>query len=457
MMGGVHDVAASILTFLAGRGITVKPIYPLGAAVYGCNLRSTPSDEILDALQTAMATRGFLVFKEQGILTGDEQVAASELWGARKMHSTHGVHPRAPNKHIFRLANDREVGILGVGPQWHNDGSFERGVFSHVGYHIIKVPEGGGGTVFAHQGAAFDALSPEEQERWQRLISVNSNSGVLHPVVHEHPISGRKSVYLHLGMTGAVLEAFPKEGEPNTLERLRLLEHDEMRHLFQSYNALLNKGFTPGQADRLGAAPRYGMEVKVAGLQSKPELNGMSGKVVGVLDRENGRVAVEVSGDGSKSSRRLAVKPEQLLVSWGQPIPSGGEGKDGPVDLSCEKDIGGAAGSGESVSKAATPVAPAAASADAFTMVYEYEEGDCIFIDNLAIAHRAAPEAHEPASKVGLRVLHRTTIKAPQFFDPPFGLPYALDIHGAHPLKGQGHWQGGGLGFRWDETIPMQN
>ena len=128
------------------------------------------------------------------------------------------------------------------------------------------------------------------------------------------------------------------------------------------------------------------------------------------------------------------------------------------MDLSCEADNGGAAGSSESVSKAATPVvAAAAASADAFTMVYEYEEGDCIFIDNLAIAHRAAPEAHEPASKVGLRVLHRTTIKAPKFFDPPFGLPYALDIHGAHPLKGQGHWQGGGLGFRWDETIPMQN
>ena len=29
----------------------------------------------LDALQDAMATRGFLVFKEQGQLSGDEQVA----------------------------------------------------------------------------------------------------------------------------------------------------------------------------------------------------------------------------------------------------------------------------------------------------------------------------------------------------------------------------------------------
>ena len=41
-----------------------------------------------------------------------------------------------------------------------------------------------------------------------------------------------------------------------------------------------------------------------------------------------------------------------------------------------------------------------AEAAGAYTAVYEYEEGDCIFIDNLAVAHRATPEAHEPASKV---------------------------------------------------------
>ena len=34
-------------------------------------------------------------------------------------------------------------------------------VFSHVGYHIIRVPEEGGDTHFVHQGAAFDALPKE--------------------------------------------------------------------------------------------------------------------------------------------------------------------------------------------------------------------------------------------------------------------------------------------------------
>merc|ERR1712196_356273 len=160
----------------------------LGAAVEGVDL-SKPKEinrEIIETLEKEMSQRGFLVFKKQGVLTGDQQVVASELWGGRKIHSTHGVHPLAPNEHIFRLSNDRQEGILGVGPQWHNDGSFLPDVFSHVGYHIIKVPEGSGATYFAHQGAAYDTLSSEEQERWSRYVSVNSNGGVLHPVVHTH-------------------------------------------------------------------------------------------------------------------------------------------------------------------------------------------------------------------------------------------------------------------------------
>ena len=444
----VFDINTSTLSLLTAHGITLTALMPLGAAVRGVNLREKPKEEVLEALQSAMAIRGFLVFKDQGVLSGDEQVAASEYWGGRQMHSTHGVHPKAPNEHIFRLSNDRQVGILGVGPQWHNDGSFERGVFSHVGYHIVRVAEKGGGTIFAHQGAAFDSLPEAEQERWQRLVSVNSNSGFLHPVVHAHPISGRKSVYLHLGMTGAILEVFPKADDPKEVERLRLLEEDEMRHLFQTYNALLNKGFAPGEADLLGAAPRYDQAVEVAGLSAKPELNGRRGKVVGVLDRQNGRVAVQLESGGDESAesagraQRLAIKPANLLLK--------------PAAQAAAQAADVSEGGMEEATAEEAAAEKAAAEAEAYTAVYEYEDGDCIFIDNLAVAHRATPEAHQPATEVGLRILHRTTIKAMKNFDPPYGLPAQLNIVGPNPL-GQGVWQGGGLGYRWDETIPMQN
>mmetsp|Transcript_103642 Transcript_103642/g.167138 ORF Transcript_103642/g.167138 Transcript_103642/m.167138 type:complete len:342 (-) Transcript_103642:352-1377(-) len=334
---GVPALGADSVHFLKENGVEIKPLDVLGAEIIGLDLRKTHKDsKLVPVLQKEMAARGYLVFRGQGVLSGDEQVHASELFGGQKIHSTHGVHPKAPNKHVFRLSNHQEHGILGVGPQWHNDGSFERAVFSHVGYHIIRVPEHGGATTFCHQGAAFDALSEEEQEVWMRRVSINSNSGIVHPLVHPHPISGRKSVYLHLGMTGAVLEMRKGCEQVEELKDLRLLEASEMTALFNRYNDLLN--------------------------------------------------------------------------------------------------------------------------AEAYSKNHHYEEGDCIIIDNLAIAHRASKEAHASADKQGLRILHRTTVKGMIDFDPPekFGLPPQIDIQSKNPF-GSGVFIGGGLGFRWDPSIRMQN
>ena len=70
--------------------------------------------------------------------------ALSECLGAGGLHSTHGVHPEAPCRDIFRLSNDPNHGFNSVGPEWHNDGSFCREVFGHVVYHIVKAPSGAG-------------------------------------------------------------------------------------------------------------------------------------------------------------------------------------------------------------------------------------------------------------------------------------------------------------------------
>ncbi len=280
-----------------------------------------------------MAGRGFLVFKSEREIDAEDFLRASCWWGGRELHSTHGVHPATPggNRHIFRLSNDQRHGIPGVGPQWHNDGSFVPETFSHSGYHIVRPAEKGGGTHFAHQAGAYDALPVELKESWSRLYSVNSSSGVVHPLVHEHPISGCKCIWLHLGMTGAVIEKAP-DGEG-----IRLLAAEELRQLCRWYNAVLNAGFNHGYA-----------------------------------------------------------------------------------------------------------------------IAFEYRRNDCVFIDNLAVAHRAAPEAHASAQEQGLRIMHRSTVRGTHRFAPDGGLPIQLDIHGPNPA-GAGVWQGGGVGFRWDEAVPMQN
>ena len=334
----IPDLDPKRVDLVAKVGGRIEPLDPIGAAVYGIDLTmAPPSGQVLQALEEEMANRGFLVFKDQDPnMTVEQELAATCWWGSQQLHSTHGVHPATPdyNRHIFRLSNDRKHGILGVGPQWHNDGSFVSGTFSHVGYRIIQPPNVGG-THFCHQGAAFDSLPPERQEFWERLSSVNSNGGVVHPAVHVHPISKRKSVWLHLGMTGAVIERKKDE------DGFRLLDYDEMKTLFNEYNDLLNAGMKKSQ-------------------------------------------------DGG------------------------------------------------------------------YTVAYEYKKGDFLFIDNLAVAHRASPEAHMPPSKVGLRIMHRTTIGALRDFEPHFGLPQYMEIDGPSPF-GQGIWQGGGIGFRFDESLHFQN
>jgi taurine dioxygenase len=321
----------AIIERFGGR---ITSLDPIGARVDGIELSGEePPPEVLKALEEEMAHRGFLVFGNRQQPEPEDFLRASCWWGGRELHSTHGIHPATPgrNEHIFRLSNDRRHGIPGVGPQWHNDGSFNAATFSHAGYHIIRPAEKGGGTWYAHQGAAHDALPEERREFWARLASVNSNTGVVHPAVHVHPVSGRKCLWLHLGMTGAVIE---KQADG---DGVRLLDADELKYLCHEYNDILNAG----------------------------------------LD-------------------------------------------------------------------------------DGYAIAYEYRERDCIFIDNLAVAHRAAPAAHLPPEEQGLRIMHRSTVRGVRDLAPGDGLPQYVDIHGPRPFE-QGVWQAGGIGFRWDDGIPMQN
>lgn len=43
--------------------------------------------------------------------------------------------------------------------------------------------------------------------------------------------------------------------------------------------------------------------------------------------------------------------------------------------------------------------------------VLQWEEGDFIISDDLAVGHEATPKTQLPRDEFGLRVLHRTTIK----------------------------------------------
>lgn len=88
--------------------------------------------------------------------------------------------------------------------------------------------------------------------------------------------------------------------------------------------------------------------------------------------------------------------------------------------------------------------------------------GDLVLVDNLAAAHKATVEAHDPAG--GLRILHRTTLEGTWPLDPPpdAHLPPFAYVWGDNPLgEAQGGlWRGSdhfGVGFRWNQSIAMRN
>jgi len=329
-------------------GASITVMEPVGAEVHGVDTTKELHPELAGCLELIMADHGLILFRNQGnpqkemgiegrYLTGDEQCALSLAFGPGALHSTHGNHHECPNRDIFRLSNDENHGFNEVGPEWHNDGSFERDVFGHVVYHIVKAPTGPGNTAFAHLGKAFDALPPELQERYQKCASINSNGGVVHPMVHEHYISGRKSLYLHTGMTSTIIERVGETSKTDKLAGIKAWNHQEMDEFFQRWTEL--------------------------------------------MDRDDIRYN------------------------------------------------------------------------------HKWQQGDVVIIDNLAVAHKAMPGAHKASS--GLRILHRTTIKGSQPFDPPpeLNFPIQFDTAGPCPFKDPGAvWIEGYVGFRWgnwkDRSIP---
>lgn len=73
---------------------------------------------------------------------------------------------------------------------------------------------------------------------------------------------------------------------------------------------------------------------------------------------------------------------------------------------------------------------------------------------------QADPSAHAtPSSEDDLRIVHRTTVGGKFPFHAERLLPGVgwMDIDAPHPWNGDGVWLSGGLGFRWDEDIKMQN
>ena len=426
------DAAASVLgTF----GAACAPVAdsPVGCEITGLDIAAMDGalpPELAGALEILMAVHGFVLLRGQGqpqeesgvagtYLTAEQQCRLSECFGAGALHSTHGVHPEAPCRDIFRLSNDPNHGFNSVGPEWHNDGSFCREVFGHVVYHIVKAPSGAGDTRFAHLGIAFSKLAASVQARLRRCASVNSNGGAVHPLAAPHPISGRPSLYLHLGMTGAMLEVHPSAAG----------------------------GGEGGSAD--GAYGRGGD----AGLKEADDEVPPSRKRAGsFLEAAQERAADAAAGGAAASDAAAAdaaAPPSSVVDLCGATTPDGLP-KAKPRE-SARLGLGHVVAWRDAEMDAFFSRFSALLDHPSVSYSHKWAEGDVVIIDNLAVAHKAAPGAHTLSS--GLRILHRSTILSSRAHDPSadLKLPHTLPTDQPCPFEASATWREGYVGFRWGE------
>ena len=200
---------------------------PLGDSfareLLGSYLWEAPDDLMVDQLRELWARHSVLVVRRQA-LSERELADFSALFGPlERVVRTEWASPVVPEVGLISNLKDgqaKPIGGLGDGElQWHSDQSYMTNPATGAALYAIELPLEGGTTSWVDLSAAYAAL-PDRLKRSvegkravfsyvkrlagyqgvDRVISAETKRKtppVLHPLVHTHPVTGRKALYLN--------------------------------------------------------------------------------------------------------------------------------------------------------------------------------------------------------------------------------------------------------------------
>ena len=179
-------------------------------------------DQTINKLRDLWAHHPLLVFRRQA-LSEDELAGFSALFGPlERIVRTDWASPVRPEVGVISNLKDgqgKPIGGLGDGEiQWHSDQSYMQNPATGAMLYALELPPEGGTTSWADLSAVYAGL-PDRLKRavegrcgifdyskrlsgYQGVDRVISDEAkrktppVLHPLVHIHPITGRKALYL---------------------------------------------------------------------------------------------------------------------------------------------------------------------------------------------------------------------------------------------------------------------
>ena len=195
----------------------------VGAEIGGVDLAGPLDDGTIAEIRAALLAHGVVFFREQRFDAAQHK-ALARRFGPIFVHPNFKGSGADPEVVVIR----REPGDASiVGEEWHADTTMCAAPPMGAILYGEEVPPFGGDTLFASQGAAYEALSPGMQRLIGGLRAVHSDRRVagpasgmnarratkvredaawqettsLHPVVRTHPETGRRMLFVNHSYT----------------------------------------------------------------------------------------------------------------------------------------------------------------------------------------------------------------------------------------------------------------
>ena len=211
------------------------PLAPVcGVEIRDVQMRDLEGDS-LDALKQTIFQYGVVVLRGQE-LTPDDHIAFAKRWGGIDINQYFPLEQEYPEIAIVRKSPDQQTNIGGA---WHTDHSYDQ--IPAMGSILVArtLPPSGGDTLYAHMGAAYDALPDDlkaeiegleafhtadhvykadglyaQTDMGKDLRGQDQKTGATHPIVIRHPHTGRKLLYVNSAFTINIVGQSREESMP---------------------------------------------------------------------------------------------------------------------------------------------------------------------------------------------------------------------------------------------------
>ena len=224
--------------------IHVNAIDGVGAEITGVDLKQL-SDQEMQTIEQTFAEHGVIFFRDQDI-SEDDHVAFAERFGDININRFFAAHPSYPQIALVAKEADQKDNI---GGGWHTDHSYDHEPALGSVLVARELPESGGDTMFASMYKAYDTLPAAMKEKIAGLKAIHSGKHIFgegpdsyynqsdagthddgtnrignaavaemlsdpeHPIVIEHPLSGKKALYVNPAFTREIVGMSKKDSD----------------------------------------------------------------------------------------------------------------------------------------------------------------------------------------------------------------------------------------------------